>query len=517
MTDRGVTRRTLLRAGGVGLGAAAAAGLAGNGVALARSGRPVLTHGVQTGDVTADGAILWTRADRPSRMLVEVARDPSFHHSRRVRGPVLTPETGGTGKLRLDHLPAGCEVHYRVVAEDLDGRRTSEPLVGSFRTAPIGRADVRFTWSGDVAGQGWGINPDIGGMTAYRSMLARRPDFFLNSGDTVYSDNPMQETVTLPDGRVWRNLVTPEKTKVAETLQEFRGQFKYNLDATNWREFLGRTAQVNQWDDHEVTNNWYPGEILVDDRYTESDVDVLAARAKRAFHEYLPIHPTEPDAARRIYRVIHYGPLLDLFVLDMRTNKDENTTNVETERDGGVLGFRQTTWLKAELRRSKAVWKVIAADLPIGLVVPDGTLQEGISNGDDAGPLGRELDIAHVLRFLKRERIRNHVWLTADVHYTAAHHYVPERAAFTDFDPFWEFVSGPLNAGGFGPNELDGTFGPEAVFVETGPAANTSPMEGFQYVGEVGIDGRTAELTVRLIGLDGGERWSTTLSPHPHG
>ncbi|WP_280302299.1 alkaline phosphatase D family protein [Nocardia abscessus] len=39
------------------------------------------------------------------------------------------------------------------------------------------------------------------------------------------------------------------------------------------------------------------------------------------------------------------------------------------------------------------------------------------------------------------------VWLTADVHYTAAHRYSPERAVFTEFDEFWEFVSGPLNAG----------------------------------------------------------------------
>ena len=52
------------------------------------------------------------------------------------------------------------------------------------------------------------------------------------------------------------------------------------------------------------------------------------------------------------------------------------------------------------------------------------------------------------------------VWLTADVHYTAAHRYDPNRAQFQDFAPFWEFVSGPLNAGTFGPNELDATFGP---------------------------------------------------------
>ena len=51
------------------------------------------------------------------------------------------------------------------------------------------------------------------------------------------------------------------------------------------------------------------------------------------------------------------------------------------------------------------------------------------------------------------------VWLTADVHYTAAHYFDPAKAKHTDFLPFWEFISGPLHAGGFGPNKADGTFG----------------------------------------------------------
>ena len=135
----------------------------------------------------------------------------------------------------------------------------------------------------------------------------------------------------LPDGSTWRNLTTPAKTKVAETLDEFRGQYQYNLLAENWRAFLAETAQVSQWDDHEVTNNWYPGEILEDARYAEKRVDVLAARARQAFHEYVPVARISPDPDGRVYRVIHYGPLLDLFVLDMRTHKDPNTANRETD------------------------------------------------------------------------------------------------------------------------------------------------------------------------------------------
>jgi alkaline phosphatase D len=509
-------RSVLAGATALGAGMAVTAPRALAAPALVRSGRPRLTHGVQSGDVRSGAAVLWGRANRPARLVAEISRDPSFRRARRLRGPVVTPDTDLTGQIPILGLPSGVDLHYRVRAVDLSNDRPGEPVVGRLRTAPGRGDDVRFLWSGDIAGQGWGVNPDFGGFRIAEAMRDRRPDFFLCSGDTVYADGPVQERVALPDGSTWRNLVIEEKTKVAETLAEFRGQFRYNLMADNWRAFLAETSQVTQWDDHEVTNNWYPGEILEDDRYTEKRVDVLARRARRAFHDYVPVASLSPDPDGRLYRVIHYGPLLDVFVLDMRTHKDPNTDNREPDADGGVLGRRQTRWLLDELSRSRATWKMLAADLPIGLIVPDGAgAQEGVAQGDPGAPLGRELDIAEVLSGIRRLGIRNHVWLTADVHYTAAHHYSPDRASYQDFDPFWEFVSGPLNAGGFGPNQLDGTFGPRAEFVAAPPAANTSPADGFQFFGEVEISAATRQLTVTLRDVDGAGIYTRTLDPEP--
>jgi alkaline phosphatase D len=484
---------------------------------LVRSGRPMLTNGVQAGDVGVDGATVWARADRPSRMVVELCRDSDFRgRVRRMTGPVLSARTDFTGRLRLPDLPRGTDVHYRVRAVDLHGGASSRPVAGRLRT-PGGRQDgVTFAWSGDIAGQGWGANPEYGGFRAADALLDLAPDFFLCSGDTVYSDGPLTERVTLSDGRIWHNVVTPEKADVAQSLAQFRGQFRYNLLADNWREFLARTPQINQWDDHEVRNNWYPGQILDDPRYQVKDVNLLAARARRAWGEYVPTSPSVTDPHGRIYRVVHYGDLLDVFVLDMRSVKNPNSPGREALPTEGVLGDAQVAWLERGLSRSTALWKVIAADLPLGLVVPDGTVnQEGLAQGDPGAPLGREGEVARILSFLRRQGIRNHIWLTADVHYTAAHHYDPQRAAFTDFDPFWEFVSGPLNAGGFGPNTLDATFGPQAVYVEASPTANASPAEGFQFFGQVTIDPVGGELTVRLRGVDGSVRWQTSIQPHP--
>ncbi|MEV4352212.1 alkaline phosphatase D family protein [Actinoplanes sp. NPDC049596] len=503
-----LSRRNLLRAGVAG----GVAGVLFEAPAFSSAGtRPVLTHGVQSGDATADSAIVWSRADRPGRLWVQVSRRPDFRGARVVRGPVLTPATGFTGKLELGHLPAGAKLHYRVRAESLERPGLfSAPLTGSFTTAPVRRDDIRFVWTGDVVGQGWGIDPAYGGLKIFESMRRRRPGFLLHSGDTVYADGPLAETVTLPDGRVWRNVVTEEKLKVAETLAEYRGQYAYNLLDPAYKAFAAEVPQINQWDDHEVTNNWYPGEILDDARYTEKRVDVLAGRAHQAYHEWVPT----PGAGNSpVYRKISYGPLLDIFLLDMRTFKDVNDGNTYADPKRGLLGAKQRDWLIRGLRESRATWKVIANDLPIGLVVPDGpTAQEGVAQGDPGAPKGRELEFAQVLRDAHRRGVTGIVFLTADVHYTAAHHYDPARAAVQDFTPFWEFVSGPAHAGAFGPNALDGTFGPQAVFVNAPPVANASPAEGFQHFGEVEIDSRTGAFTVNLRDRDGKSLWSTTLA-----
>jgi alkaline phosphatase D len=315
---------------------------------------------------------------------------------------------------------------------------------------------------------------------------------------------------------VWRNVVTPEVAKVAESLAEFRGRHVYNLTDHNIRDFYADVPVIAQWDDHETHNNWFPGQILTDDRYTERRVDVLAARSRQAWQEFQPISTSHVRgrgrsgfAEARIYRKISRGPHLDVFCLDMRSWKSPNTAGTEDHLTP-ILGREQADWLVREVRRSRATWKVISADLPLGVVVPDGTNQESVSNADPGRPLGRELEIARVLRGMRG--IANILWITADVHYCAAHHYSPERARFTDFDPFWEIVAGPISSGTFGPNALDATFGPEVVFSKVADYPNQSPRGGNQFFGHVAID-RPGQLTVSLRNAAGTVLWKRRLDP----
>ncbi|MEM7443229.1 MAG: alkaline phosphatase D family protein [Pseudomonadota bacterium] len=489
--------------------------------AIAQANRPTLTHGVQSGNIDAISGTVWSRADQPATMLTDWATTDSFADAHHIFGPDALAETGYTAKQALADLPPGQDIFYRITFQSLDDPSVfSEPTVGHFRTAPATRQDIRFVWSGDTAGQGWGIDTDRGGMRGYQAMLDVEPDFFIHSGDTVYCDNPIEAEVTLDDGTIWRNVTTPEKSKVAETMAEFRGNFLYNMLDDNVRAFNQAVPMFAQWDDHEVVNNWYPGEQLVnDDRYTVKSVSLLAARANRAFRQCVPIRENPADP-RRIYRKISRGPSLDIFFLDMRSYRGPNGANDQEEpsAETAFLGAKQIRWLKQELLASNATWKVIASDMPIGLVVFDNWRDrdtfENSANGD--GPVrGREFDIADLLSFINRNNITNTVWLTADVHYTAAHYYDPNQAQFQDFAPFWEFVSGPIHAGTFGPNELDNTFGPQVVFQSTPPEGqfNLPPSAGLQFFGQVDIDGDTDVMTVSLKNIAGETLYSTDLNP----
>jgi alkaline phosphatase D len=506
-----LTRRQLMLRSGVSLALAGLGGFARPYLSRAAD-RPIIASGIQSGDVGDGSAVVWARADRPARLQVDYSTVESF---RTVLGSATAdalPDRDFTAKLLLDNLPAGQDIFFRVRFEAIaDSGICGEARIGHFRTPTRSRESISFLWSGDAAGQGWGIDPARGGMRTYRTMLENRPDFFIHCGDHIYADCPVPSELKLPNGESWRNLVTEEKSAVAHSLAQFRGNYKYNLLDDNVRAFHAEVPMFAQWDDHEVTNDWSPIGSIDETGYDETGCSRLVARARRAFFEFMPIREVSQQAGR-VYRRIAYGPLLDVFMIDMRSYRDSTWNKGEETGDTFILGAAQLAWLKRELTASKAVWKVIAADLPIGLISLD-----AIALGDGP-PERREHEIADLLSFIKRAGVTNTVWLTADMHYTAAHHYDPARAVFTDFEPFWEFVSGPLHAGTWSPGQLDNTFGPKAMF-EKGCSAeqgdNLAPCFGLQFFGRVDIDGRSEVMTVTLKDVDNRDLWSVDIVPRP--
>ena len=100
-----LTRRTMLRSAGAFGGtllAGGADGLLGSHRAKAQSSaapavvtsdsqRPQIPYGVMSGDPSGGRAILWSKTDRPARMLVEFATRDDFRDARRIVGPAALP------------------------------------------------------------------------------------------------------------------------------------------------------------------------------------------------------------------------------------------------------------------------------------------------------------------------------------------------------------------------------------------------------------------------------------------
>lgn len=491
------TRRHFLT-GASAVGLTLAGGIARPYVSRASS-RPIITHGIQSGDVWGDSAVVWARADRPARMVVEASTTESFTGICDVRHVDALPKTDFTAKVLLQNLPADQDIFYRVRFEDhASPPIVGEAQVGQFRSAPSSHRDVSFVWSGDCAGQGWGIDESRGGIRTFATMLRDEPDFFIHCGDSIYADDPILPQQALPGGKVWKNLTTEEKSKRAETLSDYRGNHKYNLLDRNVLAFNAKVPMLAQWDDHEVRDDWCPG------RSGELDGELrkLVNHGRRAFYEFKPMRAL-PSEGGRIYRRVSYGPLLDVFLLDMRSYRSVNGV----QENAVILGAEQLAWLKRELRASQATWKVIATDQPLGIAASD-----SVGQGD--GPVtGREFEIAEVLSLIKQARIQNTVWITADMHYTAAMYFDPNAAVFQDFEPFWGFISGPLHAGTWTPRPLDNTFGPRLMYQKACEQENLAPCYGMQFFGHVAIDGESEVMTVTLKDVDDNKLWSTRIEP----
>ena len=387
--------------------------------------RPQIDCGISSGDISVDGAVVWSKTDRPAKMRVEWSTHRDFRSTQTIVGPDALAASDYTAKLGLKGLPQGAEIFYRISFEDLVTGRRSAPEVGKFRTPDsAGSWPTRFAWSGDVGGQGYGINPKVGGMTIFESMRAMHPDLFIHCGDVIYADAPLKKVKMLGPGRYWHNLVTAEKRKVAETLQEFRGNFKYNLLDTNLRRFNAEVPTAFTWDDHETKNNWWPGRRLTDGRYRIKSCDLLSARARAAFFEYCPMAFRQNALVVFIADCVKDHTLMSLSSIPAATEENSRNRQEQMGPSTAFWGRSQLAWLCRNLVQSEATWKLIASPQPLSLLIGHrGDTLEGAANGLAGRPRGRELEVAELLNFIHRNGIQNVVFVTADVHYAAAHHY----------------------------------------------------------------------------------------------
>jgi len=548
-------------------------GLGPGCASLPRAAEPLrITHGIASGEVTATEAVIWGRASRAAHMVVEYTPAPKLTWPMaRQRGPHVEAKDDFTGKLVLPGLVP--DTRYLYWVRFIDPRDGGDVVseTGQFRTAPaegVARP-LSLVWWGDLGGQNYCRDPERG-YAIFTQMARLNPDFAIANGDSLYVDGTCPPVTTLPDHP--RNALSADPEVAAhqlvpatdprwktegEVLSAFRAKWKYNWEDEAFRRFRAQTAHYFQWDDHEVINDWYPGEDRVGTiRGTEDarPIAALVAPGTKAFFEYTP---TRPQPMNRTYRGFRWGKLAELFLLDARSYRDDNILpdgpekaldvrlrSGEPRRLAGkaksILGAEQRDWLLKSLKEAQArgiVWKIISTDDPLSsptgsyqLFVPEGamtplyTVRDGWAagmklntdtDGNQENPTGFESELRAILAFIKAENITNVIWLATDVHYARLLRYEPpgELAGLV----FHEFIAGPASAGSGPPRALSRTFRPTELFVRGRRADAGRPSFLNFGVIRIAADGT---LTVEIRDAEGlvptddqGRRGALTLTP----
>ena len=312
-----------------------------------------LSFSCAAGEVTAREVIVWLRTSGPGAVSVHYGKEPGLSKFSTTRHVKATEKADFTAKIKISRLEPKTTYYYRAAVM---GKKAGP--ICTFVTAPRpdDPADVLFAFGGDT-------RESYKPFFIMDSIRAKKPDFFLFLGDTIYAD----------------------REGAASRLPEFWKKYATNRNDLPTQRLFSETSLYVTWDDHEVKNNYDPATPLV-------------PIGRKAFFDYWPIRqdPQNPD---RLYRSFRWGNAVELFILDTRQYRD-----IDKET---MLGERQIQWLLKALSSSTALFKFVATSVPIS----------SRRNIDKWG--GYPVDRAEVLGYISSKQIRNVVFLTADVHYAA--------------------------------------------------------------------------------------------------
>jgi alkaline phosphatase D len=376
-------------------------------------------HGVASGDPLADRVVIWTRVtpdnmDNTDDIEVtwKVAEDPQLIDIVRVGKAIASAERDFTVKVDVDSLQPDMTYYYGFSALN------KHSLTGRAKTTPQG-AQARHLRFGVVSCN----NYQAGYFNAFQRLAERHDlDAIIHLGDYIYEYEDGRYGDSLLFGK--RSIEPPNEIL---SLEDYRTRYStYRLDTS-----LVRAHQqhpfITVWDDHESANDAYVDGAQNHDPRTEGDWEARKAAAKQAYFEWMPIRD---NAAQQVFRLISYGDLLDLFMLDTRLEGREMQIldpfdPAMQDRDRTILGIAQKTWLLDQLGRSKAQWKVLAQQVvfspfEIGWAAP----LAGDPNITYATAQGFSQDIwngypaerRQIINFLRDEQLDDVVILTGDFH-----------------------------------------------------------------------------------------------------
>ena len=255
---------------------------------------------------------IWVRASGSFPVELEYSTDPAFTKVLKGESAVARRENENCVALRATGLKADTRYYYRLrFAGELD---RYQPLPFHTTTAPAGAASFTVAFGSCCRIQFDRYQP------IFNVIRQLEPNMFFWLGDNIYADTD--------DAGGMSELYT--RQRVVETLEPL----------------LRSTPQLATWDDHDFG-------------YNDSDgLSPFKSEALRLFRSYWANPASGDTATPGIWFKQSYGSV-DFFFLDGRYYRDPSNgpdTPAKT-----MLGAAQKAWLKDELLKSRAPFKILVS------------------------------------------------------------------------------------------------------------------------------------------------------------
>lgn len=272
--------------------------------------------GVQSGDMTATSALLWTKVEGDAGRLRVWREDPEPGFVKLVHEQAVTL-TDGFVKAEVTGLGAGW-YSYAFFDEAL----TTRSRIGRFRTA-FAQGDLRPLTIGSMACTNFARAP----YTACEMLVEEQPDLLCHMGDFVYADGSV-------------------------STEDYRDMYRRTFEDPGYRALLPAAGMYSTWDDHEIGNDFDPEKMAV-------EAPEQLAAGTDAYYQHLAVPERGP---RRLWRKYSWGATADVFVLDCRSERKPSTRG---DANGIYMSEEQLEWLMLGLEESTAHFKVILNSVPI--------------------------------------------------------------------------------------------------------------------------------------------------------
>lgn len=281
----------------------------------AETGRRRLVAGPMLGAPAPDRLRVWAQANEPCRLQLEV-RPGSGAGETRLSPMVEVGEAEDCcAVLEVAGLAADSDYHYRVLVEGVPDPYLGRLLPLRARTAPPEGERRAFRLAFGSCAR-YAEDPQ---QPIWQAVQAARPDLFLWLGDNIYAESP--------------------------SVDSLRREYRRQRAVPGFQPLARSVPQLAIWDDNDYGLN-------DSDRTSPIREDALAV-----FKRYWANPAYGLPAAPGVFFQQSYGAV-ELFCLDDRYWRDPNG-----EPDGPdktLLGQAQREWLLEGLKRSRAVFKLIA-------------------------------------------------------------------------------------------------------------------------------------------------------------